>query len=941
MLNEKECQRRYGSASKSTKLMGFVAEVKTEKPAGRQKANTLIHIVFPVDDNYTKAKWINLRSVQRVEEGRQLPAEQQGETDKNKLTEFLLVKIKKNMVEDGTRLETAANANSSGNQLRNTTTTSSSSNNPTTTTTTTTSNPTDNPTSTSTSQNINSNRLNTSTSTSTSSNNINNSTNQENQTTSSAAGNNNPPQHNPQPSTNINNNRSTTEPSPTSTATENDNTVQGSQQNNNDDEFHDAREGERESDDESSLVEFPQLPQLPPPNTSASNSTTEALNQLYEEQRSPPPSNIRTESRRATNSEDSSVTTDRQSSSNNNNNNNNNNNQLRRSRRNIFANTQRGNRNNAVDLLINNNQRWVENNIRSYTNANGDVNERNFILRGNDGIEITPNSQRSRGMSRLDWFLLSFPPAELAEIIRLTNLELSKQNVRDYTTDYCSRGEMVKFLGVLILMTRFEFNDRASLWKTTSISKYIPAPAFGRTGISRNRFDMLWRCIRFSEQAPVRPEGMSHAEHRWQLVDGFVERFNAHRERIYSPTHLICVDESMIRWYGLGGSYINIGLPQYVEMERKPEKGGEIQNAADGVTGIMMRLHVVKGAENERLEALRRRNNVDDDDEPGEEEVLHGAHVMAHLVKPWWRSGRVVCADSYFASVPAAKVLHDNGLKFIGVIKTATRQFPMQWLSSQVLQSRGDFKALVNTHQEDTDPDLHAFVWMDRDRRYFISSAYNMNLGDPCVRRRWRQIDDVSTNADPSRMELSIDQPIICEKYYSACGKIDSHNRCRQDDMNLEKKIETNDWSKRFNMSIFGMTVVDAWLMFKACVPDSNESQKEFYKLLAEEMIDNKLDEVVTRNRATRRPPADQILANASLTSGTGVHLTPTKEKRKNRDGELTGDQLKQGRCRICTEKKSCYICSECKREHGINVWLCHSRTGRTCFHQHYCAEHN
>ncbi len=67
---------------------------------------------------------------------------------------------------------------------------------------------------------------------------------------------------------------------------------------------------------------------------------------------------------------------------------------------------------------------------------------------------------------------------------------------------------------------------------------------------------------------------MSHKEHRWTLVDGFVAKFNAYREQMYSPTHLICVDELMIRWYGLGGSYINIGLPQYMEMERKPEKGG-------------------------------------------------------------------------------------------------------------------------------------------------------------------------------------------------------------------------------------------------------------------------------------------------------------------------------------------------------------------------------
>ena len=135
------------------------------------------------------------------------------------------------------------------------------------------------------------------------------------------------------------------------------------------------------------------------------------------------------------------------------------------------------------------------------------------------------------------------------------------------------------------------------------------------------------------------------------------------------------------------------------------------------------------------------------------------------------------------------------------------------------------------------------------------------------------------------------------------------------------------------------MTVVDAWLMFKACVSESNETQKEFYELLAEEMIDNELDNVVTRNRHTRRRPNTPVDANnVALSSGTGVHLTPTKEKRKNRDGIVRDKHLKQGRCSIC-DKKSSFICSECKADGDIK-WLCHSKTGRNCFHQHCCDNH-
>jgi hypothetical protein len=57
---------------------------------------------------------------------------------------------------------------------------------------------------------------------------------------------------------------------------------------------------------------------------------------------------------------------------------------------------------------------------------------------------------------------------------------------------------------------------------------------------------------------------------------------------------VLCVDKSFSRWYGLGGHWINIGLPHYVAMERKPEAGCEIQNFADGESGVMVRLKLVK-----------------------------------------------------------------------------------------------------------------------------------------------------------------------------------------------------------------------------------------------------------------------------------------------------------------------------------------------------------
>ena len=127
---------------------------------------------------------------------------------------------------------------------------------------------------------------------------------------------------------------------------------------------------------------------------------------------------------------------------------------------------------------------------------------------------------------------------------------------------------------------------------------------------------------------------MTTQEYHWKLVDSFVKIINNYRALNFSPSDLITVDESIIRWYGQGGKGINHGLPCYVAIDRKFDNRCETQNAACGRNGIMLQLNIVKN----------------DDEENGETEdggeLLHGAIVLWDLVYPWANTGRVVCSDS-------------------------------------------------------------------------------------------------------------------------------------------------------------------------------------------------------------------------------------------------------------------------------------------------------
>ena len=163
-------------------------------------------------------------------------------------------------------------------------------------------------------------------------------------------------------------------------------------------------------------------------------------------------------------------------------------------------------------------------------------------------------------------FISMFPPNQLTEMVRITNRELREKEEKPMTI-----GEMVKFMGLCIIITRFQFSLSRYLWSKIAPSKYVPAFKLGHlTGTTRNRFDTIWICLRWIHQPNQREEGMTHVQYIWLLVDNFIDRFNTHRSDKFLPGSTIGVDESMVRWYNHGGNCINRGLPHYITIERKP-----------------------------------------------------------------------------------------------------------------------------------------------------------------------------------------------------------------------------------------------------------------------------------------------------------------------------------------------------------------------------------
>ena len=148
-------------------------------------------------------------------------------------------------------------------------------------------------------------------------------------------------------------------------------------------------------------------------------------------------------------------------------------------------------------------------------------------------------------------------------------------------------------------------------------------------------------------------------------------------------------------------------------------------------------------------------------------------------------------------------------------------------------------------------------------------------------------------------VELTTPQQTTAEIYYSACGQINRHNRCHQESLDI-KKLDTKDGSKRFNLSVFAMDVVDIWLAYQV-INRTADNQNDFYNYLAEEMTDNTYNRfMIPRAEGRRRivvDPDDKTVdddkplfgqINRAPICGITLHVTSTNKSSNKRDGTET-----------------------------------------------------
>jgi len=520
--------------------------------------------------------------------------------------------------------------------------------------------------------------------------------------------------------------------------------------------------------------------------------------------------------------------------------------------------------------------------------------------------------------------MLFYPSAHLEQTLRLTSAKLRAKNHMPL-----SRQEFFVFIALLVGVALYPKQTLRQLFNPTRPGhKLCSTPNFSKY-MRYKRYTAISVNLTFNET-----EDPSYCF--WK-VRPLVTAFNDLRKRLVLPGRVLCVDESFSWWDGSEGAVTSEGLPHVSKLKDKPRGIGlMIKNVCDSESGVMLAIELVASTEE-----MQTREFVS--------EFGAGTGYLLRLTKKQWGSGRIVVADSAFASVLSAVQLKHKGLYFIGHVKTAHRKCPKKFMRQRQYEMRGDH--CVATTVVDGVP-LRCVGWNEGKRKkgvitpkVYVGSCGTTIPGTPHLKTCWKNIERKSL-----QYQVPIPRPQMITTYHESCGKIDDHNQLGHGILGLEYR-RTTRWQFRFFQTFVRFCMVDAFLAYRAFArPTEEPALLPFVHTVLDDLLDNIEGE--QPNAAPLRPPDNAPVADGGQ-GETRARLHVEKRladsvyfQQKARAAINTGSPVQRARltCRVCKKLTSTY-CTTCTGlEDGRSprrlVALCSARGASDCYVRHHESPH-
>ena len=452
-----------------------------------------------------------------------------------------------------------------------------------------------------------------------------------------------------------------------------------------------------------------------------------------------------------------------------------------------------------------------------------------------------------------------------------------------------------------------QFKSETELWATET-KGLMPAPDFGRL-MSRHKFK---RILRYWARGTQEDKDQLRTN-PWAQVDKWVRGFNHARLREICPGSNLTPDEMMLEWKGKSG---HGGLPHLSFIKRKPQPlGTELKSVCEGTFGMCVYIEIQKGKVRMAQKKWARTYGAT----TGCTLRLLDKLKLSELGDPSPKK-RCVYADSWFASYKTTMALREElGLHFTGPIKTAHASFPIENMRATLAtMKRGEHMVLECLDRDN----IWAIGWQDNHFKTYITTHGHTRPGKPAHKKR--------QDIDGTNYVKEVTRPHILAKYQDEMGHVDRHNQFRQGLLHLAKTWKTKTWQTRIQLELLGLTLVDAFLACRVCMPQWKamlDHESVFWKFA--QAVITQLDSRPASERVTREDEEADPTFNCKHVS-MGRYKIATGPYR----GHL---KMKQSRCKYCKERMkqihqkgrappTCFECSfhsvaVCKK---FNCWQRH-----------------
>lgn len=413
---------------------------------------------------------------------------------------------------------------------------------------------------------------------------------------------------------------------------------------------------------------------------------------------------------------------------------------------------------------------------------------------------------------RASLFVLSkhFLPMKFLEDMAKEMSEIAKskadQGLVDYKNFIVQVDDLLQWIGVWLYMLAFPQSGPRESYFEEPAAGYGPRHRLaahlqlGSGSGSKTKgakwFKLMHACFKLPVYINSSGDPFQKTRRWWDsLRDSFQQAIDC--------SWLVVLDESMVRWMGRG-------MPGLMVILRKPTPIGlELHTLCCALCGALVWFEVYEGKE-----AMAKKEFCD--------RYPKSVALTLRMLKPYFTSGRVVIADSWFGSVACALALFAHGIFAVMNVKTATKGYPKDELLNVVGEvtgnsvearaarraRRGKQVAFVRVfHVGARTVYLTAGGHNKKVPLLLISSYGSMLPGKEHV-KTW-QVNKADGSIEILR--LSTPQPQMHEVYRTWMNVVDVHNKLRQGVVSMADVWHTTSWAERHFAEGLGLWEVNVY----------------------------------------------------------------------------------------------------------------------------------